>query len=183
VQVDPIFPLAVRCAFIALFTSALIHKLRAPSAFAEAVRGYAGLLGAPAAVNARLVAALALLVLALEAGLVALLLAPTPPQWRTVACAGVLVGYAALMAWSVVRGRHIDCGCSFGAARQRVGWAAVLRNATLAAGAALMLLPPNGRSLAAADILSVAALLAIVMLVYQVVNQLLANAGTLPRSS
>jgi hypothetical protein len=182
-QVDPIIPLAARAAFIALFAAAMVHKLRAWGSFSAAVRGYAALVGEAAATSGTFVAALGRAVLVIEAGLVALLLAPVLPHWQAAACAAVLLGYAALMGWSIARGHRIDCGCSFGATRQRVGRGAVLRNMGLAIAATLMLLPPNARSLTASDFASVAALLAITALVYQVVNQLLANAGTLPRSS
>jgi hypothetical protein len=181
VQVDPIIPLVARCAFIALFTAALVHKLRARELFAEAVRGYVSLLGARAAARPRLVASLARLVLILETGLIALLLSPAPPHWSAAACAAVLLGYGGLMAWSMALGHRVECGCSFGATRQRVGWAAVMRNAALTAGAALMLLPSDARPFAAADFLGVVAMLTIAALVYQVVNQLLVNADTLPR--
>lgn len=181
--IDPMIPLVARCAFIALFMSALIHKLRSPQQFAEAVRGYIGLFGSVTSVKQPLIALVALSVIATEAALLVLLLVPVPVEWQAAGCAAVLLGYAMLMGWSVLRKHSIDCGCSFGSTRQIVGWGTVLRNLALAAGAVLMLLPSSARPLGVADFISIAALLIIAALIYQVVNQLLANASNLQRSS
>lgn len=183
VMIDPVVPLAVRCAFVALFAAALVHKLRAPGPFANAVQGYVGLLWPDKSVRYSVIVAIALSVGAIEASLLVLLLLPVQPEWQAASCATVLLSYSLLMGWSILRGHQIDCGCSFGATRQRVGRGTVFRNLALAAGTTLMFVPSNNRTLTVADFTIVVALLTVAALVYQIVNQLLANAGNLPRST
>jgi hypothetical protein len=82
--------------------------------------------------------------------------------------------YLALLLWAVAQGRrHVDCGCSFGAARHPLGAYHLLRNAMLAGGSAAVAvgsIAHDGLAFTATQILAAAALLAL----YAALDQVMA---------
>nr|WP_139812201.1 MauE/DoxX family redox-associated membrane protein [Ensifer aridi] len=81
----------------------------------------------------------------------ALLAAPVSRGFGALAAALLLLGYGAVMAINLARGRtSIDCGC--GGAGQSVSWALVGRNMLLAALTAIAAAPVVPRRLGAFDI-------------------------------
>lgn len=86
--------------------------------------------------------------LAVAAGLLLGLLAPSLLLLAVPAAAGLLLLFAGAMAINIGRGRrHIDCGCGLAALRQQLGWGAVIRNLLLAlALLPLLATPPDGLS-------------------------------------
>ena len=164
---DPVFDLTLRIALALLFLTAAGQKLRAPAAFREALAGY-GLLPAAAAAPA------AALVVAAELSAGGLLLWPA---WRAAGplAALLLLGvYGAAIAAGLARGRRgIACGCG--------GPAAQARNAVVALGASLCLVPVSPRGLLWIDAPTVAGGVAVLCALYASVNRLLADAGAYAR--
>jgi hypothetical protein len=95
-----------------------------------------------------------------------------------VAAAGaviVLLSYAAAMYFNLRRGNVLlDCGCSWGARRQPLRRALVIRNLCLALLALTMAVPAGARTLTTVDIISVFATLGVAAALYSAVNLLLA---------
>ncbi|MBL8312128.1 MAG: DoxX family protein [Rubrivivax sp.] len=94
--------------------------------------------------------------------------------WRPAAAlgaAGLLGLYGAAMAWHLLRGHRLDCGC--GGAPLALSWALVLRNALLAGVAGVAALPSDGRTPGLADIAVAAAALALGALLFAAFHQLL----------
>jgi hypothetical protein len=166
--IDPLLGSVSRLVVSLLFAAAAIDKLRNRPMFLAVLREYR-LLPAP------LVAPAAVAVVCAE------LFAAAGIWWpglRTVAAAvaaGLLVAYAAAIGINLLRGRReIDCGCTFGQARQMLSPALLVRNALLllpCAAAAMPLAGPvdwavGGTSLFAA---------AVFALCYQLFGVLLAN--------
>jgi len=74
----------------------------------------------------------AALVAGLEAAAMLLLLVPGWAEAGAALAILLLVGFAGTMAWALARGeRELDCGCLYGALRQRVRWELVARNLVL----------------------------------------------------
>lgn len=85
--------------------------------------------------------------------------------------AGLLLAYAAAMAWHLWHGHELDCGC--GGEPLPVSWSLVARNAVLAGLSAVAAAPPAGRALGLADFAVVAAAVALASLLYAAFNQVL----------
>lgn len=108
-----------------LFARAVVHKLSDFVAFTGYVADYG-------VVPERWTRVAAVLVVATEALVVAMLLVPGAWTWGAMLAALVLLGYAAAIARVVRDGRPwVECGC--GGAVQPVGWPLVVRNGALAA--------------------------------------------------
>lgn len=117
-----------------VFLRAALHKWGARGEFAGILADYR-VLPAPA------VPAVAALLPAAEAGAAALLVLPASRGAGATLALALLLAYAAAMGWNLLRGRTaIDCGC--GGPAQAISWLHVLRNAVLAAVAALALWLP-----------------------------------------
>jgi hypothetical protein len=113
-----------------LFTTAVVHKARAPRYYLRLVAHYA-----PVKTGLRL---LVWLISLLEFSIAALLLLPGLHNAGLAAAALVLVAYAAIMSWQVARGQtDLECGCAGPGSTLRVGWALVVRNLICAGLAAL----------------------------------------------
>jgi uncharacterized membrane protein YphA (DoxX/SURF4 family) len=94
--------------------------------------------------------------------------------WRTAGAAlaaSLLLLYGALMASHVARGRTPDCGC--GGEPLPVSWVLVLRNAALAAVAALAAAPMAARAMGSSDFFVVVAALLLATLLYAALHQVL----------
>jgi len=135
---DPAVGWTLRLFLVALFARSLYGKLRAPSEFAAAVRGYALL-------PDRLAPLAAAGLLAVELMIVSLLLIPAFAPTAAVTAAGLLVVYAIAIAINLARGRRdIDCGCAGPLRRQSLHELLIGRNfvyAMMATAAAFPLAP------------------------------------------
>lgn len=172
---DPVFDLTLRTALALLFLSAAWQKLRAPAAFREALAGYALL---PQAAIAPAAAG----VVATEIATGLLLLAPPARAAGPVAALLLLLAYGVAIAAGLARGRGgIACGCGGPAAQPPLGVSLLARNAVLALGAALCLLPVSVRPLVWIDGPTVAGGVAVLAALYASVNRLLADAGAFAR--
>ena len=139
IALNPAVEIAIRLEIGVLFAGALVHKLRAPGEFAGTVEAY--LRGTPLR-GTSLGWMAAGLVIAMEAGVVALSLLPGSAPSAGGAAAAMLSFYAIAMGANIARGNVLlDCGCAWAAERQPVSLALVLRNLVLAAIAGLLLLP------------------------------------------
>ena len=172
---DPALDLLLRTALALLFLAAAWQKLRAPAGFRTALAGY-GLLPQAAAAPA------AALVVAGEIAAGTLLLWPAARNAGPFAALLLLALYAGAIGAGLARGRRgIACGCGGPAAQPTLGPGLLARNAVLAAGAALCLIPASPRPLSWLDGPTVAGGVAILAAVYASVNRLLADAGAFAR--
>lgn len=179
-QLDPVLELALRLCFVTLFAGSLVHKLMRFAQFRATVANYlrgfslSGVFTLP----------FALAVLLEEAVVVAICLAPTFSAGRGVVIAGMLVVYAAAMAVNLVRGNSLlDCGCSWGSARQPAGYELVARNLLLSLFALMLLLPTRPREMGILDVMTVLASVALAAVAYATVNRLFANSALMLRRS
>lgn len=169
ISLDPGAVLALRLGIAAIFAGALLHKFGRWQAFAGIISSYL----ADTPLQSRLAAGLvACLVVAAEG--MAVVSALLPGMASTLPAAALLLIYAAAMQFNIARGNGLDCGCSWGAARQPISGRLVTRNLALAAGAFLATLPA-ARSPVAMDIVSAAGGAALLVVAYVIVNQLAAN--------
>ncbi|MBN7797591.1 MauE/DoxX family redox-associated membrane protein [Parahaliea mediterranea] len=169
---DPLLYTLLALCFGLLFAQALAHKLADFPRFTGVLRGYLRGLGirSPWAVHT-----LASLVVLAETLALLCCLLPVGAVPRAVAVAAPLLAYALAMAANIRRGhRLLDCGCSWGAARQAISMGLVYRNVALAIAALTMLLPVTSRALVALDVLSILAATSVAALGYSVVNATLA---------
>jgi uncharacterized membrane protein YphA (DoxX/SURF4 family) len=120
---DPALVWTLRLFLAAIFARAAIAKLRAPSEFTRALRGYE-------LVPERLAGSIAVVLLALECILVIALLLPALASMAALVAAGVLGLYGLAIGINLARGRRdIDCGCAGPSARQTLHEMLVGRNA------------------------------------------------------
>ncbi|WP_157218030.1 MauE/DoxX family redox-associated membrane protein [Flavisphingomonas formosensis] len=160
---DPLLSAIARLFVGGLFVAAGLHKLARPTAFRNALQGHRVL---PSALT---VPAMALVpAIELVAGLSSALILLPASRIGAIACAALLLAYAGLIGFNLVRGnRHVDCGClGFGQARRELGPAMVVRNMAIAAFALIGALPETSRALAWLDGFSIAAGLAMLALLY-----------------
>lgn len=97
----------------------------------------------------------------------------TPARaWAAWAAAAWLAMYAGAMAWQLIQGRRLDCGC--GGAPLQVSWWLVARNMVLSALAAFGGADPGlARALGPADLAVAAAAVLLATLLYAAFNQCL----------
>jgi hypothetical protein len=167
---DPVPAHVIRVLLALVFLVACVHKLVAPRAFVDALRGYALV---PDSLAPWL--AIPIVVAELCAG-VGLLV---PKLWHeaTAAALALLVLYAAAMSVNLLRGRRdIDCGCAGGAARQTLSGWLVVRNLLLAAALGATLAPASERPLGPFDFFTIAAGAAALYALYAASNLLIAYA-------
>ena len=164
---DPVIVHAAAAAVGIILIVGALGKLRDVELFRYAVDNYGLLGGRAAALFARVFPLLELL-----AGI-----ALIPEATRSL---GVLLALVVLavasggVAVALLRGAgRIECGC--GAGNQRISWGLVLRNAGLAAIAAVAAAEELPRALGPVDYISVAGAILALLVVYAAANQLLAN--------
>jgi len=156
--VDPVVLASLRAGLALLFAAAAVHKLRDLAWFGAVLAEYRVL---PASVLHFSVFAVPVL----EAGVAVALALPGP---RGPAAAALLMtSYGGAIAWNLSRGRRsLDCGC-FGPGRgEPISWALVARNAVLAAGALVCVLPASPRALVWLDFATIAGATACLALVW-----------------
>ena len=178
-ELDPVYWHVIRWLMAGVFAVACVHKLRSMDAFENVVRDYAVLPAAMAPLTSRLVIVCEIVVVT---GLVSGLWMPVAAGLATV----LLAVYGAGMAINLARGRrHIDCGC-FGPAgggetrHGLSGWL-LLRNLSLIALTALLLLPVADRTLTWLDLVTIAAATVAGFATWSAADQLMANAPRLQR--
>lgn len=164
---DPVVIHAAAAAIGIILIVGALGKLRDIELFRLAVDNYGLLDARSAALFAR-----AFPLLELVAG-VALIPEATRP-FGVVLALVVLAVATGGVALALLRGAgRIECGC--GGANQRISWGLVVRNAGLAAVAALAAAEELPRSLGPVDYISVAGAILALLVVYAAANQLLAN--------
>lgn len=169
---DPLLHMVLALCFGLLFAQALVHKLADFPRFTDVLRSYLqGLeLRSPPGIKGQ-----ACLVILVETVALLCCLLPVGALPRAVAVAAPLLVYALAMAANIRRGHTLlDCGCSWGAARQAISMGLVYRNVALAIAALAMLFPVAPRALLAMDVLSLLAAILVAALGYSVVNATLA---------
>lgn len=170
---DPLICVTLRAFVGALFVLAAVHKMLGFRDFSITLGKYlrGTLFAAP-----RPVFAIAVLVVAGELSISAAC-AVLPTSVAAASAAIALLGYAAAMYLNLRRGNVLlDCGCSWGARRQPLSRALVVRNCCLAALALTMAVPAGARTLTTIDIISVFAAVGVLAALYTAINLLLALA-------
>ncbi len=160
--IDPFGTLLATAATAAL----LLHAAGAKVADAMAWRQHLAAYGVPAALQPLLTWVLP----GLEAGLALGLMTAWRPA-AAIGAAGLLLAYGAAMAWHLARGHRLDCGC--GTAPIAISGWLVLRDAVLAALAAVSAWPTLPRALSLADFAVAAAVLVLATLLYAACHQVL----------
>jgi uncharacterized membrane protein YphA (DoxX/SURF4 family) len=173
---DPAVTWLIRLALALLFAVSAWHKLRDLHAFRATLANYRLL---PPGLSALLAPGLAICELAIAA----LLLIPAARiDGAAIAPIGALVLlalYSGALAINLARGRRdLDCGCLGPAHRQPVSPGLLLRNALLATGAALLLLPVAARNLSWIDALTVAGGWAMLVVFWNAAHRLATGAAT-----
>jgi len=161
-MLDPLLVWIAAAGLAVLLAHAALTKLADRPLFEQHLAAY----GLPPALTPVLAWALPLA----EAALALALLSPA----RAVGAAGaaaLLLAYAGAMAWHRAHGRALDCGC--GGEPLPLSWALVLRNALLAAGAAVAAAPMGPRPMALGDFGVVAGAVLLGTLLYAAVHQVL----------
>ena len=166
-MIDPAIATLLAGGFALLFASAALHKVRDLAVFAEVLRAYRVL-------PPRL--ALAWAPPLLEGLTAAALLVPATRRAAALGGALLLVLYAFAMALNLHRGRRdLSCGCGAFAERRPIAPWMVARNILLGAILTALTLRPSGRALEPVDLITVAAGLALVTLLYMSADRLLAR--------
>lgn len=174
-QLDPMLELSLRSAFLALFAGALIHKLARLAEFNATVASY---VRGSALDRSGVVLVLTIAVIVSETLVVVACIAPVSGVVRSMLIAGLLLIYAGAMAVNLLRGNsRLDCGCSWGNARQPVGYELVGRNVVLALVALLLMIPLGARAMNFIDVIGVLAGTLTAALIYAAVNRLFASAA------
>ena len=159
-----------------LFATAGVHKLRGLAAFTEVVAGYRVL---PQAIARRTAWLIPCAELAIAAGLAA----ERNLRATLVAAIGLLLGYAAAIAWNLVRGRRdLDCGCGSHRNRRPIAAWMVWRNMLLAAALGLAALPWSRRTIGLTDLLTLGGGLAASAMLYMAIDGLLAEIAAKSRA-
>jgi hypothetical protein len=169
------FALTIRLAFAMLFGGALAHKLIAWPAFEATLRRY--LKGFD---HLSLVRPVAVLVVVAEACALALCASSSSGPLTAGVAGGVLLIYGGAMLINLMRGNALlDCGCSWGQARQPVSYVLVARNLGLALLALLLVLPVEARPLAPIEVVSVVMAALTGALLHSALNGLLKNSNSM----
>lgn len=174
---DPALGLALRLAGALLWLCSFVHKLRDPARFRSALWDYQLL--PPSSVDAA-----AALLTGLEGVLAVGLVVPATAPEAALAGAGLLLLYAAAIAWNLLRGRRdLDCGCGGAAGSQPLGPALVLRNLATAALFLLAAAPGGARPLTALDAFTVPAAVLSLAFIWCAVDLALSNGARLRASA
>lgn len=171
VLTDPAVQAALRLALAAMFATAAAHKAAAPRAFAATLRNYRLL-------PDRLCGGAAALLLAAELATAAALLA-APGSAGPLGAIALLSLYSGAVAINLARQRRdLDCGCLGPGHRQPISGWLLARNAVAAAAAAIALRPASPREIGPIDVVSIAAFVVAVALLWLAANRLLAAPRT-----
>jgi hypothetical protein len=163
-SIDPVIATILQFGVAALFVVAAVHKTMG-------MRDFRGVLAMYRLLPEQLVTPAAWCIAASEAVIGAGVLLRERVGY--VAAGTLLLGYAVAMGINLARGRRfIDCGC--GGATQPLSWGLVARNALLSAAALLGLVPVSARPVGWMDVVSMAAGVLVVGLLYAAINQVLA---------
>jgi hypothetical protein len=169
--VDPAIALVVRLAYALLFGAAAAHKLRERRAFRTVLAGYE-------IVPARAIPAAEVAVVAAELAIAIGLVVPAGAASAAAVGIALLGLYAGAIAINLRAGRgRIACGCGGWGGEKPITRALVLRNALLAGGLALALVPTSARGLGGLDAITVGAAVLAAALLYSAADVALANAG------
>jgi len=170
-MIDPILPLVISTSLALLFFMAARHKLSDGRRFEAQLAAYRLVPDSVLGVSAKALPWL-------EMSLVFLLLIPFTRPFAASVAAALLVTYALAMAVNIRRGRsEIDCGC--GDKPQSLSVMLLIRNAVLASGALLLVIPVIERSITTIDLIFVALLTAVLAMAYLLVEQLVTNHSVL----
>lgn len=170
--IDPAISFALALAMSLLLAASAFHKARDLRRFAGTIdaydllpRGFGGLAGP--------------MIAALEAtAAVGLLITPLR-QGAGLAAAALFASYGAAIAINLKRGRRgIDCGCSFGAARNVISEGLIVRNAVLTFAGLAVALPAGARALGVFDFVSAALFALGAASLYVALEMAFANAAT-----
>lgn len=150
-MIDPAIELSLRIGLALLFAAAAWHKLSDRTRFAASLSAYELL-------PRRLLSPSAWLLPALECALsIGLLHAPTRAP-AALASIALLAIYTGAIAVNLARGRRdIDCGCFATSAQVRLSPWLVARNLILIAASSLLVVPIGARAMIWVDLLTVAA--------------------------
>lgn len=170
-MIDLLFQTLIACALALLFLGAALHKWRGGLRFEAQLSEYRLL-------PERLVGPVARLLAVLESLVAIALVLPQTRALAALVAAGLLFAYGGAIAVNLLRGRsHIDCGC--GDTPQMLSPWLLLRNALLAGGALLVALPAADRALGWTDLALGLPALLVLVITYQLAEQLLENASVL----
>jgi hypothetical protein len=170
-MIDPLLPLVISTSLALLFFMAARHKLSDNRRFEAQLAAYRLVPDSVLGVTAKALPWL-------EMSLVFLLLIPITRPFAASVAAALLVIYALAMAVNIRRGRsEIDCGC--GDKPQSLSVMLLIRNAVLASGALLLVIPVIERSITTVDLLFVALFTAVLAMSYLMVEQLVINHSVL----
>lgn len=179
-HVDPVIAIATRLAFAMLFGIALVHKVVGWSSFRSTLGKYLSGLGAR---HAGLSNVVAVIVVGAEICAVAVCAWPASGGFAAATIGGLLLAYAGAMFANLRRGHVLlDCGCSWGHARQPIRYALVARNVGLAALALLLLPPTAARPLEPIDVISVVTAAGTMAFLYAALNGLVNDSKYLVRN-
>lgn len=171
--IDPAISLAIGLSLAILLAASAAHKLFGFRPFVGVVRNYDL---APASIAAVIAVALIVVEAVLAIGL-------AMETFRGVAAFGaaaIFSAYGAAIAINMHRGRvAIDCGCSFGAAADRLSLDLLYRNAALVAGALIAAAPVSDRALGVFDYVSAGLFCATAAALYLAFEALHVNAARL----
>jgi hypothetical protein len=146
---DPVFSTIIALGVALLFGAAAVHKVADWPRFHAALDGYR-------IVPARLGAATALVLVALETASAAMLPFAASRRAGAFLGAALLVSYALAIGVNLLRGRtSIDCGCLGAGQRNRIGGWMVIRNLGLAAATLAATFPTTDRILSSLDVVTI----------------------------
>lgn len=164
---DPVVSLSMSLAFALLFALSAIHKLRSVSAFKAVLNSYRLLPDSTLPVVATVIP---IVELSLAIGL----LIPQARITAALTASSLLMAYALAMAVNIFRGNVLlDCGCSFGSARQAVNWGLVWRNLLLSVFPLQLLIAPADRLINGYGLASTVFTVAVASLLYSTANTLI----------
>lgn len=180
-SIDVAIVTCARTATALLFATALAHKLWNLGEFTRTLAQYLRGLRLGGAATVSLVA---VSVLSLEGAVLAACLIPGARVLAAILACATLLGYAAAMEINIRRGsRLLDCGCSWGSARQPVSRALVVRNLLLGVGPLTMALPQTARELGFIELASIGAATIALACLYTAANHLLLLDGAARRDA
>jgi hypothetical protein len=145
-RLDPVLSLTLATVVASLFLASVLHKIRDPWRFREAVSGFRVL-------PERWVNGVASLVFVAELGVVAGFVLGSTRLYAMWIAAALLTLYAGAIAVNIRRGRvRIDCGCVGFGERQLLSRWMVVRNVLIAGAALVACLPRVARELLPMDV-------------------------------
>jgi hypothetical protein len=159
-----------------LFAVGAIHKLRDLALFAHVFAAYRML---PDSAARRL----AWLIPCAELAIAAALALPMSRHAAVIGAIGLLAAYAVGLALNLARGRRdLDCGCAAAGNRRSIAPWMVWRNLFLILCLGIAALPWSSRPLSAADVLTIAAGLMAIALLYAAIDRLFGDVSPRARA-